>query len=34
MTKREVQIRANQDKTLYIYSKHADGRITGYAPED
>lgn len=29
----QVQIRTNQDRTLYIYNKHSDGRITGYAPE-
>ncbi len=27
----QVQIRTNQDRKVYIFNKHADGRISGYA---
>ena len=28
----QVSIRTNQDRTVYMYNKYADGRIRGYAP--
>lgn len=29
----QVQIRTNQDRTVYLFNKHIDGRISGYRPE-
>lgn len=29
----QVQVRTNQDRTVYLWNKHADGRITGYRPD-
>ena len=28
----QVQVRTNQDKKVYLWNKHADGRVTGYRP--
>lgn len=30
----QVQIRTNQDRALWIYNRHHDGRITGYNPQE
>lgn len=29
----QVQIRTDQDRKVYLYNKHSDGRITGYRPD-
>lgn len=29
----QVQIRNNQDRKVWLFNKHADGRITGYMPD-
>jgi hypothetical protein len=29
----QVQVRTNCSRKLYIWNKHADGRITGYTPD-
>ncbi len=29
----QISIRTNQDQTVYVYNKHEDGRITGYAED-
>lgn len=29
----QVSIRTNQDRRVYLFNKHADGRITGYRPD-
>jgi hypothetical protein len=31
---RQVSVRTNQDKSVYLFNRHADGKITGYRPED
>lgn len=30
----QVQVRTNQDRVLYIWNKHSDGRISGYNPQE
>lgn len=30
----QVQIRTNQDRKVYLWNKHKDGRISGYAPSN
>jgi hypothetical protein len=30
----QVQVKTNQDASIYIWNKHADGRITGYLTKD
>ncbi len=32
-TYHQVQVRTNQDRTVYLWNKSSDGRITGYAPD-
>ena len=29
----QVSIRTNQDRTIYLFNKYADGKITGYRPD-
>ena len=29
----QVQVRTNQDRKVYLWNKHADGRITSYRPD-
>ena len=29
----QVSVRTNQDRTVYLFKRHADGRITGYTPD-
>jgi hypothetical protein len=31
---RQVSVRTNQDKRVYLFNRHADGQITGYRPEE
>jgi hypothetical protein len=31
---RQVSIRTDQDRTVYLYNRYDDGRISGYAPGD
>lgn len=30
---RQAQIRTNQDRKVWLFNKHPDGRITGYKPD-
>jgi hypothetical protein len=32
-TVHQVQVRTNQDRPVYLWNRHSDGRISGYRPE-